>query len=160
MTLWYSDSVKEYRFTPISPYHISCGGVVYRHRGQELEVLLLIDHDGSFMLPKGTLRHNETLEHCALREIEEESGQRGTITAYLGGRLDEGLDKQTDYPISKITHYFAVAWQEDTGVHDHEYASSRWVTVTQAEQLLTRSSVLAILERFIALMDSDYDFIG
>src|SRR6266496_16310 len=97
---------KEYRFTKDWPYHVSGGGIIYRRDDNDIKVLVLVHHNGKYDIPKGTLHYGETLEQCALREMKEESGQKGEIVGYLGGRLDEGVDKNSNVAISKITHYF------------------------------------------------------
>lgn len=147
--------VKEYRFTKEWPYHVSCGGVVYRAGGKGLEVMLLVLHDGSFDLPKGTLRFDETLEACALREVEEESGQKTEAIGYLGSRLYEGVDKGSGTEISKTTHYFALKWVADTGVHDDEYDHIEWVGTEEAQGKLKPSSgeVVRRLLAFLGLFD-------
>ena len=69
----------EYRHTETWPYHISAGGVIYRHQQGRLEVVVLYRNrpDGRhYHLPKGTLHHDETLEDDARREVLEESGIR------------------------------------------------------------------------------------
>ena len=133
-------ATKEYRLTKEWPYHVSCGGVVYRPKDGELEIMLLVRHDGSFDIPKGTLHFGETLEGCALREVEEESGQTAEIIGYLGSALAEGVDKNSGAKISKATHYFALKWVSDTGTHDDEYDHIEWVTVEDAQSKLKASS--------------------
>ena len=132
--------IKEYRLTKEWPYHVSCGGIVYRSKGDELEVMMLVHHDGSFDIPKGTLHFGETLEACALREVKEESGQITEITGYLGSRLDEGVDKNSSAKISKATHYFALKWLSDTGIHDDEYDRIEWARPDEAQNKLKASS--------------------
>jgi 8-oxo-dGTP pyrophosphatase MutT (NUDIX family) len=143
--------IKEYRYTKEWPYHISCGGVVYRSEVNGLEVLLLVGHDGSYDIPKGTLRHGETLEACALREVEEESGQRAEIMGYLGSRLDKGV-LNNGAEIAKTTHYFAMNWILDTGIQDDEYDHFEWVTPHEAQAIL-RPSRAEIVGRFLKFTD-------
>ena len=133
-------ATKEYRFTDEWPYHVSCGGVVYRTEGNDLEVMLLVRHDGSFDIPKGTLRYGETLEACARREVEEESGQKTEITGYLGSRLDEGADNKSGVAISKATHYFALKWADGASAHDGEYDHIEWMGANEAQSKLKPSS--------------------
>lgn len=52
---------------------VAAGGLVYT---QDLD-LLLIHRLGRWDLPKGKLDEGESLEECALREIEEETGAKG-----------------------------------------------------------------------------------
>lgn len=49
---------------------VACGGLVHTAENE----LLLIFRKGKWDLPKGKLDEGETLEECALREIEEETG--------------------------------------------------------------------------------------
>jgi 8-oxo-dGTP pyrophosphatase MutT (NUDIX family) len=131
--------VKEYRHVRgVWPYHISCGGPVYRVENDQLEVVVLgrIQNGGSktYHLPKGTLRHNETLEQCATREILEESGCHCIVKGYLGAFTDT-FTKNGVY-ISKTTHYFATELSEVTGIKDSEHDTMEWVNITQAIHLL------------------------
>lgn len=145
-------NIKEHRLTKEWPYHVSCGGIIYRLKDKEVEVLLLVHHDGSHDTPKGTLHYGETLEQCALREAEEESGQKGEVIGYLGGRLDEGTDKKSGATLSKITHYFAIKWISDTGVHDDEYDHTEWVPTQDATGMLRPSSA-EVVNRLIQFAD-------
>jgi 8-oxo-dGTP pyrophosphatase MutT (NUDIX family) len=52
----------------------TAGGVVYRGRGQNLEILMIQDHKGRWTIPKGHVEKGEKLEQTALREIGEETG--------------------------------------------------------------------------------------
>lgn len=144
---------KEYRLTNDWPYHVSCGGIVYRSKGDEREIMLLVRHDGNFDIPKGTLNFGETLEACALREVQEESGQITAITGYLGSALREGVDGKTGSKISKAVHYFALKWISDTGEHDHEYSHIEWCSVKEAKARLQTSNaeIIERLEKFVRL---------
>ena len=51
-------------------YKIAGGGIVENTKGQ----ILLMKRLGKWDLPKGKLDKGETIEECALREIEEETG--------------------------------------------------------------------------------------
>ncbi|PCJ64137.1 MAG: NUDIX hydrolase [Bacteroidetes bacterium] len=51
-------------------YQIAAGGIVENKQGK----ILLMKRLGKWDLPKGKLDKGETIEECALREIEEETG--------------------------------------------------------------------------------------
>lgn len=102
---------EEYGATRKWPFHISCGGAVYRQDEGRREYALLCrlprhdEQNETWHLPKGTLHHDETLEQCARREIGEESGRNVSIGAYLGslhGRWTMPSGKRMD----KATHFF------------------------------------------------------
>jgi 8-oxo-dGTP pyrophosphatase MutT (NUDIX family) len=58
----------------------AAGGLVENEKGD----LLLMMRRGKWYLPKGKLDAKETLEHCAVREVEEETGLRNI---HLGSPL-------------------------------------------------------------------------
>lgn len=57
---------------------IAGGGVVH-----ESNKLLIIKRNGVYDLPKGHLDEGETIEECAVREVEEETGVKAKITKLL-----------------------------------------------------------------------------
>lgn len=59
---------------------ISAGGVVLYKKS----ILLLKKFNGKFVLPKGRIEDGESRDVTAIREVEEESGIKGEIIAYLG----------------------------------------------------------------------------
>ncbi len=86
----------------------AAGGVVIRnHRDsdQQAKEVLLIRRNGVWDLPKGKLESNESIEECAVREVEEETGVFplrllqplcNTVHTYI-----EKLEK-----IEKTTHWY------------------------------------------------------
>jgi 8-oxo-dGTP pyrophosphatase MutT (NUDIX family) len=51
----------------------AAGGVLYK-AGSSLQMVLLIKRNGFWDIPKGKLENGETIEECAVREVEEEVG--------------------------------------------------------------------------------------
>lgn len=151
--------MQEYRHNATSPYHISCGGVVFRQSDDRTDVLLLARYqDGkttTYHLPKGTLHYNETLEDCALREIREESGYAGTIVGYIGA-FTYSFTKN-DLAVDKTVHYFAVQSQKIVGTHDAEHDEVYWKEIATARMILEETEpnkkeylILDRLETFLA----------
>ena len=134
--------MQEYRHNAISPYHISCGGVVFSQSGDRTDVLLLAryqdDKATTYHLPKGTLHHDETLEDCARREIREESGYAGAIVGYIGA-FTYSFDKN-DLEVDKTVHYFAVQSQKKVGTHDAEHDEVYWKEIATARRLLEKQN--------------------
>lgn len=59
---------------------ISAGGVVI----EDSKVLLLLNTQGRWVLPKGHVEENESLRKAAIREVWEESGIEAKIQKKLG----------------------------------------------------------------------------
>jgi 8-oxo-dGTP pyrophosphatase MutT (NUDIX family) len=86
---------------------ISAGGVVFRRRDGQLEIQLIEDRFGRKTLAKGKMEPGETVEQTALREIQEETGIMGqlsaplTVISYFYEHTQLGL-------IQKEVHYYLV----------------------------------------------------
>jgi ADP-ribose pyrophosphatase YjhB (NUDIX family) len=79
------------------------GGIVTNELGE----LLMIFRRGKWDLPKGKLDKGESIEDCAIREVEEETGVRNL---QLGELLlvteHEYFDKWVKADVIKETHWF------------------------------------------------------
>jgi 8-oxo-dGTP pyrophosphatase MutT (NUDIX family) len=123
----------------------AAGGVPWRvdpDRG--LEVLLVHRpryDDWSF--PKGKRDGRETDEQCALREVLEETG----FHAVLGRELPhcEYIDGRGRY---KVVRYWEMTVTDGTFTPNDEVDEVRWVSVPEAEALLSYERDKRILERF------------
>ncbi len=79
----------------------AAGGVVQN----ENKEILFIFRRGKWDLPKGKLETNETIETCAAREIEEETGvNKLTLKRKIGATYH--IYKENGKPILKISHWF------------------------------------------------------
>ncbi|WP_373072810.1 NUDIX hydrolase [Zeaxanthinibacter enoshimensis] len=63
------------KFTKKIPLVVAAGGVVTNKKGK----VLFIYRNDKWDLPKGKLDKGETIEECALREVEEETGVQGLV---------------------------------------------------------------------------------
>ena len=107
---------------------LAAGGVVWRDRGQGVELLLVHRPKyGDWTFPKGKLEQNESLVECARREVLEEAGVLPAIGCYLG---HISYYKRTGSP--KEVHYWAMRADGVSFVPSAEVDRIRWV----AEQSL------------------------
>jgi 8-oxo-dGTP diphosphatase len=130
----------------------SCGGLVWRLREGQVEVLLIkqFAHKERWGIPKGHVDKGETLEECAVREIREEAG----VNVKLGLRLQDAFIKN-DAEDKTVVSWLA----EPVGSHepnhndpDSEVADARWFNVAQLPEImvyqrpLIASAVNAVFE--------------
>lgn len=133
----------EYRATRDWPFHVSCGGVIFRKEDGKTFYALLFRGDrfgqdsNTWHLPKGTLYSEETLEQCARREIKEETGLEVEIVAYLGSLHNVWYSKDENKNIDKITHYFLCRYLSgDSLSMDKEHDEVKWLEADQAMEKL------------------------
>lgn len=130
----------EYRSSTQTPYHISCGGPVFRLIDNVVHIALLKrDRKGvvNYHLPKGTLKRGESLEACAEREVLEETGIIGKIGEYLGAFTDEFTSKGIFR--SKTTHYFVIKFQSQSDQKDDEHEEVLWMPIEMARIQLKKT---------------------
>ncbi len=109
----------------------SYGGVVINQDGQ----VLLREPDGHYggyvwTFAKGEPSPGETIEQTALREVFEETGVKGQIVAKIPGVF---RGSTTD------NEYFLMALKEDAKQFGHETKAVRWVTQSEAEELISQT---------------------
>ena len=130
------------------PIEQAAGGVIWRARGHEVEVLLVHrPAHGDWTLPKGKLETHESLAECARREAIEETGVRPVIGRYLGYI---SYYKQIGQP--KEAHYWAMQAQDIDFRPSAEVDEIRWVD----EQSLTDRVSYGTERRFIAGLDKGW----
>lgn len=98
---------------------IAAGGLVFN----EQDELLMIFRRGFWDLPKGKLEKGETIEQCAIREVQEETGlQNITLKNFISITLHEYFDTYLDELVIKESHWYYMT------VKDHQ------VLVPQTEE--------------------------
>jgi len=129
---------------------VAAGGVVLRESDHGREVALLgRANDGSWVFPKGTPTHGESLEETAVREVREETGLDVRILRPLG-EMTYSFAAAGDR-VHKVVHFFLMeATGGDPSLHDAEYDEVRWVTVPEARRMLTFDTYRTVLDRALA----------
>ncbi|MCP3913904.1 MAG: NUDIX hydrolase [Actinomycetia bacterium] len=122
------------------------GGVVVRTRGSEPQILLVHrPRYDDWTIPKGKLDPGETDEECALREVEEETGQACTLGAELPSvsYVDRrGRPKLVRYWLMDPTPPIIEA---DTFEANDEADLIRWVNLIEARSLLSYARDVEVL---------------
>lgn len=84
---------------------IAAGGLVTNEHNE----LLMIFRRGKWDLPKGKLDEGETIEACAVREVEEETGINNVeLGALVGLTYHEYFDRFVNDEAIKETHWYAM----------------------------------------------------
>lgn len=122
----------------------AAGGVLWRAAaGGGVEVAVIgRPRYGDWSLPKGKLNPGEAALAGALREVEEETGQRAWAGAYLG---------EVRYPTArgeKVVEYWALEALGGAFVPGDEVDEVRWLPPEQAARALTHDRDREVLERF------------
>lgn len=114
---------------------ISAGGVVYRSREGKLEIQLIEDRWGRMTLAKGKMELGESIEQTALREIEEETGLVGQLTAPLN--IISYVYEHAEFgTVQKEVHYYLVeALEGKLAAQVEEITGVAWYAPLEAWQL-------------------------
>jgi 8-oxo-dGTP diphosphatase len=122
----------------------AAGGVVYRNTddgGVEVAVIHRPAYD-DWSLPKGKLKPEEALEGAALREVFEETGQRGIIARTLG--TIEYVDRRGR---DKVVWYWLMRSLGGTFKPLPEVDRMKWMLVVDAMTKLSYDHDQEILAR-------------
>lgn len=130
-----ADAVRNHSpYLPPSPVSAAGGYVVRRGTSGEPEVLLIFRR-GVWDLPKGKQDLGESIETCALREVEEEIGARQLSLVDRLGTTVHGYPEEGRYCI-KTTHWFLMQTPERrfTPQEEEEIQAVAWVSWSEAVQ--------------------------
>jgi 8-oxo-dGTP pyrophosphatase MutT (NUDIX family) len=137
----------------------SAGGVVFRlvpMRSSDQETLVPASdltaevalvgrsHAGIWTLPKGTPQPGETIEQVAVREVQEETGLKVRLIAYIGSISYSFVRDQIRYQ-KQVRHFLMEAVGGDTALHDQEYDLVEWFPISEACRRLTYQNEVNIL---------------
>ncbi len=129
---------------------IAAGGLVSNNRNE----LLMIFRRGKWDLPKGKLDEGESIEACALREVEEETG----ITNIALGKLiavtyHHYFDEWISEEVTKETHWFAMKILDDQKLIPQTtegISEIKWVNETEMNECLqnTYQNIIDIIDKW------------
>jgi mutator protein MutT len=124
------------------------GGVVYRVKGPDLEILLVTAkrNPGAWIFPKGHIEPGETPEQAALREVEEEAGVVGKLVGAIGVPIE--FDTPTEHV---RVQYFLIRMTDESP--DTDGRAKRWVPFDDAERMLTYDNTRGLMRAARALRE-------
>ena len=126
----------------------AAGGIVENDQGE----ILFMFRRGKWDLPKGKLDNDETLEECAVREVEEETGlcniERGElIDVTIHQYMEEGIE------IEKETYWYAMKVKGEQKLvpqFNEDILELKWVKENELYLYLanTYPNIIEIVEKY------------
>ncbi len=130
---------------------IAGGGLVFN----EKDALLMIFRRGFWDLPKGKLDEGETIEACALREIQEETGlQQVILGKFIGITQHTYFDTYLDKHVIKESHWYKMTTNSSEVFipqSEEDITEIRWVHKKELPLFLAKSypSIVEIITKYI-----------
>ncbi|MBI4322806.1 MAG: NUDIX hydrolase [Candidatus Omnitrophica bacterium] len=128
---------------------VSSGGVILRQQRGRFQVCLIARRrEGALVwgLPKGHVEPGEDPPATALREVREETGLVGELTAPLGSITYRFAVQDERVRYVKRVHFFLLRYREgDTAHHDDEVEQARWLPLDKALTLLSYENERKVL---------------
>ncbi|MDB5193328.1 MAG: bis(5-nucleosyl)-tetraphosphatase, asymmetrical [Segetibacter sp.] len=127
---------------------IAAGGIVENEEGK----ILLIFRRGKWDLPKGKLDDGETIEECAVREVEEETGLRNIklgelvgVTNHYYNEKGKDLLKESHWYAMKVTGQQNLVPQLEEDIHELKWVSEHEI---QPYMSNTFNNITEIIEKY------------
>ncbi len=134
---YYSECIPPNTIMNLDPYApprsvIAAGGIILHRTTDEL---LCIRRHGVLDLPKGKLDPGESIAHCAVRELQEETGINDLVQGKLLGTTVHGYRRAGFFEV-KTTYWYAFTSESTQFVPALEEGIDAvfWVPYPQAEQ--------------------------
>jgi 8-oxo-dGTP pyrophosphatase MutT (NUDIX family) len=127
---------------------LAAGGVVENEKGE----ILLIFRKKHWDLPKGKLDEGESIEECAVREVEEETGLQNVILGELIDTTKHQYEENGEQIIKRTAWYRMKGSSLDklTPQTEEQIEDIRWVKPDELQPYTenTYSNILHILNKF------------
>lgn len=131
----------------------SAGGVLARRETDGSLSVLLGRRGPLWRLPKGKLETGESDEQAAVREIAEETGERGRVIAHLGEVQFSFMEGATR--IEKTAVHFLLAHTGHVGEPDGEFDRVAWLPAAKARRMLRYPAERAAVRSALSLIGTD-----
>ena len=134
---------------------VAAGGLVQNENGE----ILLMFRRGVWDMPKGKLDDGESIEQCAVREVEEETGlQRIELGKFICNTYHEYFDKWTKKELTKETHWYAMRVygnQTLSPQKEEDIEEIVWVKPEDAVYYMNNmhKNIIQVIEKFLATIN-------
>lgn len=129
----------------------AAGGIVINNNHE----LLMIYRRGFWDLPKGKLDEGETIEECALREVQEETGvSQLTLGKLVDITYHDYYDKYLETDATKETYWYEMKTNANEKLvpqTEEDIEDIRWVTRNEIEAYLEESytNIQEVVKKFM-----------
>jgi len=133
---------------------IKAGGGIVLNPNKEV---LFIFRRGFWDLPKGKLDDGETIEQCAIREVEEETGIRDiTLNKFVGITKHEYFDKWVNEEVVKESYWYEMeikTLQVLVPQTEEDITEIKWVSRKELDNVLLLSypSIKEIINNWLKM---------
>lgn len=126
------------------------GGVVYKENSFPRKVLLM-KRNGFWDLPKGKIEKGESIEECAVREVEEEVGARNlSIEQFLCDTYHEFEAKGKKF--GKTTTWYSMKFNQTGAALEPQgeegITELKWVELQKAKIMVEFKNLVDVLTEF------------
>ncbi|MBT9485102.1 MAG: hypothetical protein A2546_02730 [Sphingobacteriia bacterium RIFOXYD2_FULL_35_12] len=115
------------------------GGLVLNEQNE----LLFIFRRGSWDLPKGKVDSGETIEACALREVEEETGVGNlTLVDFVGITQHQYFDPYLQEEVIKESHWYIMTVKGVPALipqTEEDITDIKWVPLAEVNALIANA---------------------
>jgi 8-oxo-dGTP pyrophosphatase MutT (NUDIX family) len=132
---------------------IAAGGLVFNDRNE----LLMIFRRGFWDLPKGKLDDGESIEACAVREVEEETGLKDIeLGKFITITLHEYFDPYLKEEVIKESHWYHMKVKGDPQLipqTEEDITEIKWVDKMVLPDYLnnTYANIIEVIKIFSSL---------
>ena len=136
----------------MSKREFSAGGIVFRKKGKQLQVLLIKDAYGRWSWPKGKIGQKESSQDAAVREIKEEVGLSNIRILGKVGRNNYFYRLKGNL-IFKTAFFFLVEAKsdEELKIQKSEIENARWFKTDTALQTVGYKGAKEMLKEAIKM---------
>ena len=122
----------------------SCGAIVYRMVGSNIEVIVLRMNYGHWSLPKGHMEGQETEHETALREVKEETG---LDVEFVGDFRETIIYSPKPNTIKQVVFFLATNGVGTLRKDDREINEIHWMDIGRAIKTVTYQDDKEILKK-------------
>ena len=138
----------------ILQYEKSCGAVVYCQTGDSIKYLLVCEHGGFWVFPKGHMEEGETEHETALREVKEETGLDVTFVDGFQMKDEHNLAREGRPNTIKQTIYFLAKYEgQEYDSQESEIAEIALMDYEEAMEAFQFDSFKNILTKAHAFLE-------